>query len=246
MPGYATVLFDLDHTLFDSDASEAQAFAHALASAGIGDPDRHFSAYGAINRALWAAVERGELTACEVKVRRFEELVRAADLGAEPHALAEAFATGLGQFGALYPGARELLTALAARGDVALALVTNGLSEVQRVRVARLALADYFDAIVVSSEVGVAKPAPAIFDVVFAQLGGPARTTAVMVGDSLSSDLQGGRTYGIATCWYNPHRRAAADRALIDHEVDTLDGVGALVADAGHQPALDDRTRAED
>jgi 2-haloacid dehalogenase len=227
---YSTILFDLDHTLFDSDASEAQAFAHALTSSGVDEPSRHFPAYSAINRALWAAVERGELATAEVKVRRFEELVHSAELAVEPHALADAFAAGMGRFGALYPGAREVLATLAARDAVTLALVTNGLSEVQRARVARLELDAYFDAIVVSSEIGAAKPATAIFDVTFAQLGGPARATALMIGDSLTSDLQGGRNYGIATCWYNPHRRAVADRALIDHEIASLDQVLALVA----------------
>lgn len=226
---YATLLFDLDHTLFDSDASEAQAFAHALAVAGVDEPARHFPVYDAINRGLWAAVERGELATAAIKLTRFERLVVAAELDADPHLLADAFLAGMGQFGELYPDAHDVLGALTARGGLRLALITNGLSEVQRARIARLGLAPYFDAIVVSSEVGVAKPARAIFDVAFAQLGEPPRTTAVMIGDSPSSDLRGGRTAGVATCWFNPHRRPAPDRALIDHEITALADVLALL-----------------
>lgn len=227
---YTTILFDLDHTLFDSDTSEAEAFAGALAAAGIADPERYFPQYSAINRGLWAAVERGELATSAVNPRRFEALVAAAELDADPRVLADAFVVGMGASGDLYPGARALLAELAGHAHVALALVTNGLAAVQRARIARLGLDAYFDAIVVSSEVGVAKPAPAIFDAAFAQLGAPAPRTAVMIGDSLTSDLQGGRRYGIATCWYNPHRRAVDDRALIDHEIAALDEVRALVA----------------
>ena len=228
-PPYATLLLDLDHTLFDSDASEARAFAQALATVGIDAPARYFPTYDAINRGLWAAVERGELPTAAIKLVRWERLVATAALDADPQVLADAFLIGMGQHGDLYPGAREVLAALADRDDLALGLVTNGLSEVQRARIARLELDAYFDAIVVSSEVGVAKPAPAIFDVAFAQLADPPRASAVMVGDSLTSDLRGGRAAGIATCWFNPHRKPAADRALIDHEIAALTELLALV-----------------
>ncbi|MBK7191420.1 MAG: noncanonical pyrimidine nucleotidase, YjjG family [Myxococcales bacterium] len=226
---YATLLLDLDHTLFDSDASEALAFAQALATVGVDQPARYFPTYDAINRGLWAAVERGELPTAAIKLVRWERLVAATELDADPQVLAEAFLIGMGQHGELYPGAREVLAALADRADLALGLVTNGLAEVQRARIARLELDAYFDAVVVSSEVGVAKPAPAIFDVAFAQLADPPRASAVMVGDSLTSDLRGGRAAGIATCWFNPHGKPAADRALIDHEIAALTELLALV-----------------
>jgi YjjG family noncanonical pyrimidine nucleotidase len=219
---YSTILLDLDHTLFDSDAAEREAFAFALAAAGVDDHARPFPAYDAINRGLWAAVERGELATAGVKRVRFERLVAEAGLAADAALLADAFLDGMGRFGQLYPGAREVLEALAPCDRVACALVTNGLSEVQRARIARLGLDAYFDAIVVSSEIGTAKPAAAFFDVAFARLGEPARSSALMVGDSPSSDLRGGRGYGIATCWYNPHRRTADDPSLADHEIGAL------------------------
>lgn len=227
---YTTLLFDLDHTLFDSDASEARAFAHALTAGGVAEPAAHFAAYTAINRGLWAQVERGELPTTAIKRVRFERLVAERGLAADPGALAEAFLDGMGRFGELYPGARDVLAALAARDDLALALVTNGLSEVQRARIARLGLDAYFDAIVVSAEVGVAKPAPAIFDLALAGLGDPPRTGAVMIGDSFTSDLRGARGSGIATCWYNPHGKPAAEPALVDHEIAALAELLDLVA----------------
>jgi 2-haloacid dehalogenase len=224
---YRALLLDLDHTLFDSDACEARAFDHALADAGVADPARHRPAYQAINRALWDRVERGELTAGELRARRFAELVAATGIAAAPDALADAFAAGMGAFGELYPGVREVLDALAGLPGVALALVTNGLSEVQRARIARLGLAGYFEVIAISSELGVAKPAPAIFAHVLTALGA-ARADAVVVGDSLSSDIQGGRNAGIATCWYNPAGRAGGE-GLVDHEIARLDELLALV-----------------
>lgn len=226
---YTALLLDLDHTLLDSVTSERLAFEHALAGAGVADPGRYLPAYDAINRALWARVERGELHAVQVRVQRFAELIAATGIDASPDALADAYAGGLGAHGELYPGVLDVLDALDAEPEVSLALVTNGLSEVQRVRIERLGLGRYFDAIAISSELGTAKPAPAIFEFALAGLGAPARTSALMVGDSLTSDIQGGRNAGIATCWYNPHRQPRDPDGLVDHEIATLDALLAIV-----------------
>lgn len=225
---YAAVLIDLDHTLLDSDASEALAFTRALDAAGVAEPARHLPAYIEINRALWAQVERGEITTGEVRVTRFARLIAATGIDAAADALADQYAVGLGAAGELYPGALELLDALAGSPRVSLALVTNGLSEVQRARIARLGLARYFTAIVISSEIGVAKPAPAIFDHALAGLGDPPRSAALMVGDSLTSDMRGARNAGIATCWYNPARRPGGD-GLVDHQITDLRDLLAVV-----------------
>jgi YjjG family noncanonical pyrimidine nucleotidase len=218
---YTTLLFDLDHTLLDSDSSEDLAFEAALRAAGVEHPARHRADYDRINRALWAAVEEGSITPDHVRTARFEQLLATAGLDIDPVGLADEFVAGLGRFGELYPGARDVLAALTERAS--LALVTNGLSEVQRTRIARLDLERYFDAVVISAEVGVAKPAPGIFDLAFAELGQPARASTLMVGDSLTSDVRGGAAYGIATCWYNPHRRSAGTADRIDHEIAQLD-----------------------
>jgi 2-haloacid dehalogenase len=229
---YTALLLDLDHTLLDSDASERLAFEHAMAGAGVADPGRYFPEYDAINRALWARVERGEIHATDVRVQRFAQLIAGmagTGIDASPEALADAYARGLGAHGELYAGVRDVLDALDAEPSVSLALVTNGLSDVQRARIERLGLGRYFDAIAISSELGTAKPAPAIFEFALAALGGPARSSALMVGDSLTSDIQGGRNAGIATCWYNPHRRPCDRDGLVDHEIAALDALLALV-----------------
>jgi YjjG family noncanonical pyrimidine nucleotidase len=224
---YTALLLDLDHTLLDSDASEAHAFEHALASAGVVDAASYLPAYHQINRALWAQVERGEISQAHLRTARFAQLVEATRIDASPAALADAFIHGLGAFGELYPGVREVLDALAAE-PISLALVTNGLSEVVRTRIERLQLGRYFQMVAISAELGTAKPAPAIFELALTGLGSPAKGSALVVGDSLSSDIQGGRNAGIATCWYNPHRRSGGD-GLVDHEIATHDALLALV-----------------
>lgn len=217
---YETYLFDLDHTLLDSDASEIAAYAHTMAAVGVADPDHHFERYVTINREMWRAVEAGTMRPDEVRFRRFEQFTAELGIDVDPVAMADAFVWGLGAHGELYEGARDVLDALVGRGR--LALVTNGLSEVQRARIERLDLGHYFDAVIISSEVGVTKPRREIFELAFAQLGSPDVASAVMIGDSLSSDVRGGRDFGIATCWFNQHGAVAGPDDASTHEVRAL------------------------
>ena len=225
---YTTLLLDLDHTLFDTAVSEKAAFEATLGAEGVDEPLRHLEVYIEINLALWAAVERGELTPQEVHVLRFERLAAAIGLDTEPEPMAARFAVGLGAHGELFDGARDVLGRLAER--VSLALVTNGLSEVQRARIERLDIGHFFHAVLISAELGVAKPARAMFDAAFDALASPDKKTALMVGDSLSSDIRGGADYGIATCWYNPQGKSADPDVRISHEITRLEQLVVLAA----------------
>ena len=225
---YTTLLFDLDNTLFDAQTAELRAFDHALEAGGVRSPRRYLPTYVEINNALWAAVERQELTPNQVQARRFADLVEAARLDADPRVLADEYVVGMGRFGDLYPGARDVLGRLLSVAT--LALVTNGLGEVQRARIERLDLEPFFAAIVISGEVGTSKPGTGIFDLAFEALNRPDKRSALMIGDSLSSDIAGGANYGISTCWYNPQRKPADPAAAVDHEIVALDQLPDLAA----------------
>ncbi len=232
---YDTVLWDLDHTLLDSDASEAGALAEVLATAGIDDVDHAGARYRSINRALWHGVEQGTVSPNQVKTLRFEQLV--ADLGhdADPHVMAAQFADGLGRHGELYAGAHETLE-LVRSNSSRMAIITNGIGAIQRARIDRLGIGVYFDAIIISGEVGTSKPGREIFELTFGTLGiGP--SGAVMVGDSLSSDIAGGANFGIDTIWFDRHhsglpnqesRSAAGPAATPTHRATSLSHIAAL------------------
>jgi 2-haloacid dehalogenase len=221
MTNYTTLLLDFDHTLLDSDESEARALDTTLRSIGIDDPEAHRGVYRALNSALWKRVETGELDPNTVKVLRFSQMIEYLGIDADPVEMGETFVQGLGASGGLFPGARSLLDELAARAS--LAMVTNGIGFVQRTRVARLDLEQYFEAIVISGEVGTSKPGSAIFDLTFEQLGEPSRDASVMIGDNLNSDIRGGAGFGIDTCWYNPSGQTAEPAARVTHEVRSFD-----------------------
>lgn len=224
---YTHVLLDLDHTLLDTDTSLTLAFVDAMEAADA-DPTGRYEIFDEINRALWKQVEAHELTPPQVHVARFEQLIDRLDLDADPRRMADAFALGMGRHGDLYPGAREMLDALA--GRVGLALVTNGLSDIQRARVERLDLGHYFEAITISAEVGASKPGTAIFDLTFEALGHPSRDATVMVGDNLGSDIAGGNNAGVATCWYNPSAHPGDDNIRPTHTIAELRELLPIVA----------------
>ena len=224
---YQHVLLDLDHTLLDTDTSLQMAFGDAMSAVGA-DPTGVYPTFNDINEALWRRVEAQELTPPRVHVARFVELNEQLGLGVDPQRMADAFAQGMGEHGELYPGAREMLDKLA--GMATLALITNGLSGIQRARIARLGIHDHFAAITISAEVGAAKPGTEIFDVAFEALGGPDKSGALMVGDNLGSDIAGGNNAGIDTCWYNPRGKRASAKHPASHTISSLEALLPIVA----------------
>ena len=223
---YPVVLFDLDHTLLDSHASEQAAFDTTMRSIGVEPTVEVFDTYDRLNQALWRLVETGRLSPNDVKVRRFEQLLGELDAVGDPVEMGATFVAGLTDHGDLYAGARELLDALL--GTVRMAVVTNGIGHVQRGRLERLELERYFEVVSVSGELGMSKPAPAIFDHTLAELRVTDRSNVVMVGDSLASDVAGGLNAGIDTIWFNRH--AAQPGAITPtYQTTRLEDVAALL-----------------
>jgi YjjG family noncanonical pyrimidine nucleotidase len=201
---YDLLLLDADDTLFDFVRAEAWAFGQTLAALGRTDPDGSAEVvYRRINKGLWVDLEQGRVTKDVLRVERFRRLF--GELGWEDPApvAAETFVSRLAEAAFLLPGAEEVCRTLARTHT--LAIVTNGITEVQTGRLARSPLAPLVSALVISDEVGVAKPDPAIFDLALRRVGHTDKATVLMVGDSLTSDIRGGQNFRIDTCWYNPH-----------------------------------------
>jgi 2-haloacid dehalogenase len=227
MTRYSTVLFDLDHTLLDSHASEQAAFDVTMRSIGVDPTPDTFAVYDGVNQALWRKVEAGEMSPNDVKVERFTQLLGVLDAAGDPAEMGATFVRGLADNGELYAGARELLDTLA--GLVRMGMITNGIGSVQRGRIERLGLHGYFDAVSISGELGTSKPGREIFDITLAEMSVPDRSGVVMIGDSPGSDIAGANNAGVASIWFNPQGSDRADVAAT-HEVAQLDEIAAFIA----------------
>lgn len=216
---YRTVLFDLDHTLLDSDTSAERAFVDAMAAVGHDVDDHLATHFATINLGLWARVEEGELSPNDVRAVRFATLFDEAGIDADPSVAGDRYVTALGEHGEFYPGTEAALDRLAAQAT--LGLVTNGIGEVQRARIDRLDLRRWFTSFTISGEVGIAKPNPTIFDLAFDELGEPDRSSALMVGDSLSSDMAGASAAGIDSAWFDRTGRSA-DGVPVTYRIEAL------------------------
>lgn len=204
---YKAIFFDADDTLFDYVAAEKAAFGLTAEAFGLGDRlEEAHALYRAHNHDVWRELERGEITQDELKIDRFRRLLRAMNVDESPAAAMSPFYLDrLSEQTQLLQGAEE--TVLAMRERYTLVLVTNGLTTVQRRRFAAAPITSHFDLILISEELGVAKPDPAIFIPAMEKFGLRSEDV-LMVGDSTSSDMPAALNAGMDFCWINPERKS--------------------------------------
>jgi YjjG family noncanonical pyrimidine nucleotidase len=224
---YPWLWFDADGTLFDYNRAEAAAFRKAFELLRLEFEDSYLDLYQKINRDLWGALERHEITPAVLRVRRFELLLEALQLAGSADDLSVAYVEQLGHCTDLMEGAYEVLQTLHRRSRIA--IVTNGLDVVQRSRLRRSTIHPFVTALIISEEVGAAKPHRAYFDAAFARTGYPPKAGVLIIGDSLSSDIQGGADYGIDTCWYNPAGLPGPEGLPITYEIKHLHELPGIV-----------------
>jgi 2-haloacid dehalogenase len=217
---YPWLFFDADGTLFDYHRAEATAFRKAFELLQFQFEDAYLGVYQKINSQLWQALERHEITPAVLRVQRFERLLEALQLSGSANELNLAYVEQLGLCTDLIDGAYEVLETVSKRSRIA--IVTNGLEAVQRSRLIHSTIHSFISELIISEEVGAAKPHPAFFDAAFSRTGNPEKSDVLIIGDSLTSDMQGGVDYGIDTCWYNPGGEARPENLSITHEIRQL------------------------
>ncbi|WP_432464428.1 pyrimidine 5'-nucleotidase [Agarivorans sp. QJM3NY_33] len=213
---YQWILFDADETLFNFDAFAGLRLM--FSRYGVNFNEQDYQHYQTVNLPLWVDYQAGKISARELQQQRFSQW--AAKFGLHPQQLNSAFLNAMADICSLLPGAKELLDALS--GKVKMGIITNGFTALQTIRLERTGLKSYFFPLVISEQVGIAKPHVDIFNHAFKHMKHPAKDSILMVGDNLHSDIQGGINAGIDTCWLNRHGHAKPEGIAPKHEVNSL------------------------
>ncbi|MDT2732451.1 YjjG family noncanonical pyrimidine nucleotidase [Streptococcus parauberis] len=210
------LLFDLDHTLMDFDQAEEVALTDLLIECQIADIEVYKDYYKPMNQAMWKSLELKQITKPELVNTRFAKLFNYFGKEVDGIYMAERYQAHLKNQGQTYPGATQLLADIKAEG-YSLYATTNGITKIQEGRLAHSDIETYFDKIFISEQSGSQKPDPAFYEWIAEQIPGFDSTKALMIGDSLTADIQGGNNAGIETVWYNPHGLENHSKSVPDY-----------------------------
>lgn len=197
------IYFDLDDTLLDHKKAEQK---------GLADVYQHFdvftdislktllNVYHLINKGLWEEYGKGEIDRFILQRRRFEETLSRLGIDTALHEqIGNAYMDNYRNHWEWIDGAKNAFDSIRAKYPVG--IITNGFAETQWMKIDQFGFRETASQIVISEEIGVKKPHPKIFDY-STQLVGVERSEILYVGDSLTSDVMGGKEAGWKVAWY--------------------------------------------
>ena len=220
------LFLDLDDTILDFHKAERIAISKTIREFGLEPTEEVLAQYHKINKWHWEQLELGRLTRAEVLINRFGVLFEQRGIAADAALCAKTYEKNLSIGHWFLPGAEETVDYLSKH--YRLFLASNGTASVQKGRMTSANLYRFFETVFVSQEIGHNKPSKAYFDACFARIPGFDPAKAMIVGDSLSSDIQGGINAGITTVWVNPNHNPCGD-IKPDFEIEALHQLPALL-----------------
>ena len=220
------LFLDLDDTILDFHKAERIAISKTIREFGVEPTEEILDLYHGINKWHWEQLELGKLTRAEVLVNRFGVLFERLGKEVDAAKCAKTYEHNLSQGHWFLPGAEEAVAALSKK--YRLFLASNGTAVVQKGRMTSANLYRFFETVFVSQEIGHNKPSREYFEACFAAIPGFDREKAMIVGDSLSSDIRGGINAGIKTVWVNPGHKTCGDTQP-DYEIEALSQLEALL-----------------
>lgn len=199
---YDILLFDADDTLFDFYHTGQTSFLKACKTVGLNATEKDYDVYSAINQKRWDLYSLGKITKEDVLLGRFEEYARVKKIDLDVRKFYELYEQNLSETAILHPETEKMLTLLKEAG-ARIFLITNGIKKVQRGRLALSGIRDFFEGIFISDEIGFKKPSVEYFDYVSSRIENFNPSQALIIGDSLVSDIALGINNNIDTCWFN-------------------------------------------
>ncbi len=227
------LLWDIDGTILNFLAAEHEAIKKCFEICGLGEcTDEMISRYSLINKKYWEALERGELTKPQVLVGRFEEFFASENIITDcAEVFNKEYQVRLGDTICFCDESFELVKEL--KGHIKQYAVTNGTKVAQDRKLNRSGLIDIFDDVFISEELGIEKPGIGFFEKVWEKIGRYEADEVMIIGDSLTSDIQGGNNAGILCCWYNPNGLENKKGLKIDYEIDNLQKIKDILKENG-------------
>lgn len=200
-------LFDLDQTLLDFHASEYIGLGIVLHANGLPFSDDIYQAFKVYNNSLWPELEKGNITRTELFSMRFAYILEkcGADMSSiDPLQINTDFIKAMSENGVLMKGALEFIRRIKSEiADSRIYIITNGATINAKGRTASTKLDRFMDGLFVSEEMGVTKPAVEYFELCLRHIGEP-KSSCIVIGDSLSSDMLGAKNAGLTSVWFMP------------------------------------------
>ncbi|MFC4812328.1 YjjG family noncanonical pyrimidine nucleotidase [Paenibacillus sp. GCM10023250] len=225
---YKILLFDLDDTLLDFGANETESLTRLFRQYGYASPDELFRHYHIVNKQLWAEYENGTKTLDVVLNSRFSETMLRLGHVVDGSEWENLYRELLGEGEQIHmEGALDVCRRLSATHR--LFVVTNGITRTQIKRLKQSGLYEFFEDIFDSQSIGAQKPSPAFFDHVMQHIPNFNRHEALIIGDSLSTDIKGGLQAGIDTCWIDRKRSPQSGPQAVPSTY-TISGLAELLA----------------
>lgn len=216
------LLWDIDGTVLDFIASERYAIKKCFEILGIGEcSDEMVERYSVINKKYWTLLEAGKITKPDVLRMRFEEFFSSEGIDfTDIDAFNKEYQIRLGDKIFFNDDSFELIKRLRQRFKQF--AVTNGTAAAQERKLRVSGLEEILDGIFISDKIGYEKPTAEFFDVVLNSIGDYGKDEIMIIGDSLTSDIQGGNNAGILCCRYNPEGLENNKSLRIDLEIRNL------------------------
>lgn len=221
------LFLDMDDTILDFGKAEHIALTKTLRQFDLEPTQAVCARYTQINREHWERLENRELTREQVVTGRFDVLFREFGISVDAAAVAGVYEQNLAVGHYFLPGAEQALQRLS--GKYKLYLASNGTARVQWPRLESAGIGKYFQDIFISQDMGADKPSQEYFLGCFARIPGFCASRAMMVGDSLTSDIRGGSNMGMRTCWINPTHQKGREDIRADYELENLSQLEALL-----------------
>lgn len=224
---YDILLWDIDGTLMDFKQAEALSLSRCLRDVGVKAEESMLQDYSRINLSYWKRLEKGELTKEQVLLGRFVEFLGKYEICVDAHEFLNAYEENLSHAWFIQDDSLELCKELKNRGYKQY-VVTNGWIDVQKTKLHESGFDVIMDGAFISDDVGVPKPKKEFFEACFKEIFGTAQPNpedlkhVLIIGDSLTSDIQGGINAGIDTCWYRNPGEENPDNIPVTYEITNL------------------------